>query len=342
MVHDYQTRMWLCCCVLSFSISCSAQSESRLPDSLKSYVERIFDTIQRHSLYRSKVDIDLVKMKFYKHVMGMSTRGDLANEFGNVLSQLGDYHGSFYFRNKAHGMPPKDVSVSDDLATGWKHGPRIRTKILDGRYGYLFLPSMISNQTMTREALARQVQDSVCTLNKQGIEGWIIDLRLNLGGDMWAMLGGLSDLLGTDTLGVFEEPDGNRIPWEIRNGNLYEGRRRTTDLQSRCKIRQPAKIVVLLSPVTASSAEATAISLKGLPNTVLIGEKTSGYTTAIEVFAIDKDTSILLSCALMTDSKGNYSEYISPDIPVINGDNFDDLDSDKKIRAALEWLDAKR
>lgn len=318
----------------------SAQfSKAGLPDSLVNYAENIFGTIQSRSIYTSRVDLDRIKSEFYAGVGDAKNRRELASRFSEVFVALGDFHGGLYFNEYRYGIQPKSVEVSTDLSTGWKHGPMIRTRIFQGKYAYLFMPAFASRSLAERNGLAQQVQDSICTCNQRGVEGWIIDLRLNNGGDMWAMLGGLSDLLGTRTLGIFLMPDGQQLRWEIKDGNLFEGEKQKTNLRSRCNVREPIRIAALVSPVTSSSAEAVAISLQALPKSVLIGEKTSGYTTATEFYVIDKQTSVLLSGAYMADGTGKYSEFVIPDIQVINGDNFDTLEIDKKILAAIKWFD---
>ncbi|RZK21353.1 MAG: hypothetical protein EOO86_01320 [Pedobacter sp.] len=57
------------------------------------------------------------------------------------------------------------------------------------------------------------------------IKCWIIELRINTGGNMYPIIAALSDLIGEGKVGSFLTPDkqsdGN---WIIKNASLYVGR----------------------------------------------------------------------------------------------------------------------
>ncbi|MDE1190860.1 MAG: hypothetical protein PW786_01770 [Arachidicoccus sp.] len=50
----------------------------------------------------------------------------------------------------------------------------------------------------------------------------------------------------------------------------------------------------------------------------------------------------VLSSAYVSDRNGNiYKDGITPEVEITGGDNFDNLEKDSKVIAALKWLKEK-
>ena len=61
--------------------------------------------------------------------------------------------------------------------------------------------------------LADQLQAAVQAQDRDGLVGWIVDLRQNGGGNMWPMLAGIGPVLGDGTAGSFVFPEGMTTPY---------------------------------------------------------------------------------------------------------------------------------
>lgn len=100
-------------------------------------------------------------------------------------------------------------------------------------------------------------------------------------------------------------------------------------------------VAVLISGMTASSGEGLAVAFKGRLNTLLFGERTWGASTGIKGYKIDENAFIMVTQSYMTDRKANiYKNGIFPDLEITGGDNLEQPESDRKIMAAIKWLDA--
>ncbi|RZJ86290.1 MAG: hypothetical protein EOO60_13630 [Hymenobacter sp.] len=204
---------------------------------------------------------------------------------------------------------------------------------------------MNAGGSLEKQRLAAQaVLDSVCRLNSDKITAWVIDLRLNDGGAMAPMLGGIAPLLGDGHLGDFTDQDGKPTEqWYLRNGDFYLDTLGIRTVHTQCSRTKPDKpIAVLLSGLTASSGEIVAISLKGRPATRFFGEPTYGATTANESYLISGSAYLTIAGAAEIDrNKVSYRANIRPDEVIIGGDDFADLSRDAKMQAAVAWLKSK-
>ncbi len=324
---------------LCFAVFISCAQTTNLPDSLQSYIDTVISVLQKKSLYRKEANWPVVRDSTNQIISNAKNIHELMPAVSYIFTAIGDYHGGLFYKDKRYGMKNKHVDVRLELTEGMKAGAKVRTEILNSKYAYVFIPPIRALTVAETTKYAQQIQDSVCKLNQE-IDGWIIDLRLNLGGNMYAMIAGLGNILGDGSLGAFVDPDGKKTIWFLKDGDAYEGGKRWTHIERKCKLAGTPKVAVLISQITASSGEALAISFKGRPSTKFFGESTSGYISANDdPYFIDNNSMLLVASANMADRNHNlYLESVQPDLIMVEGDNFTDLKNDLKIRAALEWL----
>jgi carboxyl-terminal processing protease len=83
----------------------------------------------------------------------------------------------------------------------------------------------------------------------------------------------------------------------------------------------------------------TAITNIGRQTSVLIGEPTAGYTTTNLGFKLNEYSGLNLAVDYATDRNGKvYPKNINPEILMTEGDNFEDLAKDQKVKKAIPWL----
>lgn len=310
-------------------------------DSLRQFMENVFSTIQQYSLYHSVFDWTALHTKVFAGIDTARTRSDLIPAIRNIYRSLNDKHGAVILDGRRIGMNEKPViTVRQVLKDQFKTGmPKIRTRIFDGGYGYILIPS-ISYDPVKVGVQAQEIQDSLCRLEPQLLNGLIIDLRLNGGGNMHPMITGLHQVIGDGPIGSFCDLNGGPFSiWRIKDGAFYLNSTKLLAVTDRCSIPDSLKVVVLLSQITASSGEILAITLKARPRTLYIGEKTAGFVTSNAGPFYVNGQQVFVTSALIADKFGKiYTEGLSPDIPIVEGDDFNDLTEDAKVSAALRWL----
>jgi len=136
---------------------------------------------------------------------------------------------------------------------------------------------MNAYDAITIYSLAMALNDSVSKFSNENVKGFILDLRLNGGGNIYPMLAGLNSLLGNTTIAYETDADDKQVrKWTMKDGNFYLGDYKATDIPVKpIKKFNKIPVVVLIGPNTKSSGSITAIAFKNRPNTYFIGEPTA-------------------------------------------------------------------
>ncbi|EYB68379.1 hypothetical protein DEIPH_ctg025orf0266 [Deinococcus phoenicis] len=184
-----------------------------------------------------------------------------------------------------------------------------------------------------------RVRDILLDLSARGASRWVVDLRLNLGGNMWPMLAGIGPLAGEGELGAFVKGE-ERWPWCYARGEASIG----GEVLSRTPGTLPplpdtVPVAVLTSPLTASSGEIITLSFLGRRGTRLFGEPTRGLTTSNSLYELPGGASLLITTALDADRTGRvFAGPVEPDVPT--GTDWAEFQTakDPVLNAALDWL----
>jgi len=149
--------------------------------------------------------------------------------------------------------------------------------------------------------------------------GWVIDLRFNEGGNLFAMLAAVSPLLDEGKVEGFRERDGTVSHVDLRGNTVTWDGKDTWDGTDGSlpgePIRLPGRsIAIVQSAVTASAAESVIIAFAGQAQVETFGVKSGGFTTVNDGFELSDGAYVTLSFALMQDRDGNVFEGgIMPD-----------------------------
>lgn len=298
--------------------------------STQNFIDQLFDTIANNSIYKDSIDFESeisVKNEFVES----KNNDSIYAVIKKLFTEIGDNHSHFY---------------SPEQAKNWKSTSNKKvnftTKLINKEYGYIFIPQFISGNIRTNKKYAHQLQNQIYSLNeKNNIKGWIIDLRLNSGGNCWPMITGLGSLIRHDTLGYFFDSNQEKHLISYKNGTSY------LDESEQLKIENPkilkgdkCPIIILVSPKTSSSGELIAILLKGIPNIKILGQKTSGLTTGNQTFRFENGSILFLSTSHFMDKYGNlYTGGIKPDYSYsYYSMNLKNLEKDQLIYSAIYWI----
>jgi carboxyl-terminal processing protease len=193
-------------------------------------------------------------------------------------------------------------------------------------------------------AYETKLQRIVADLDKSHPAGWIVDLRGNVGGNMWPMLAGIGPLLGEgDHLGEFFTLDSHST-WKYRDGvaaEIEDGKEGPYPAIAGTpyKLAGTPKVAVLTDRRTGSAGEAIAIAFRGRPETRFFGQHTDGVSTANDVVKLSDGASMWLTIGVDADRTGKqYMEGLDPDEVIRPGDKILPDDQDPVLQGALRWL----
>ncbi|OKS86869.1 S41 family peptidase [Mucilaginibacter polytrichastri] len=327
---------------------CLAQRQAVKRDNAHLLIDTALSYAKANSIYRNVINWKHLEDTVRSTMGNAKSIQDAVPAVKLLYKLLGDHHGFLIYKNKYYGWRGAKVSIDTPAHQALlnkikAHNTTIKSQLLEKGYGYLLIPDNNPTHPNDQDLIGQQIQDSLNKLNPEKLKGLVIDLRLNPGGGMFAMLGGIANLFSPGKLGSFIDPiSKTEQAWGVTNNTAYVGSDTYCRLTHVGKALASLKVVVLIGPQTASSGEAVAISFKGRNNTWFIGEDTGGYTTANDSFQLSDDIGIFMATSVEADTKGHiYWNNVTPDEQIIGGDNFDDRRADKKITAALKWLKNK-
>ncbi|TCC90152.1 hypothetical protein EZ428_12760 [Pedobacter frigiditerrae] len=302
---------------------------------LQAVVQNVYDKAKKHSLYRKNVDWDILHQQVFGSAI--QTRADLEKKVALIFETLGDKHATLLYHGKrvvyskpaSSFVPRPALKIAPDYASNG-----FSTKLLEAGYAYIALRSPVKSDTRSLQSY----QDQLCALNLKNIKGIIVDLRLNEGGSIFP-IAAFGQLYGGERIGYNSTHDGLSGAWKVKAGKFYQNNSLVSAVKSQCKGNDQIKIAVLISQITASSGEIIATTFKGRANTIFIGEKTYGLPTLNIEFNLGNGYYLGIAASFIADRNGKvYPNYLSPDLEMINGDDFADLNRDVKVKAAMEWL----
>ncbi len=309
-------------------------------------VDSIFTFIKDRSIHSQKADWSKIQSGLIKKLQQSKNQVDTIKALTYIFEAIGDYHSQINFNGRQFANYPDFDEATLNYLTPLvtrsnEETGRIKSQLLSTNIGYIQIPTIMSRGEQVNE-FAQTISDSICSLNQQQAKAFIIDLRLNGGGQISSMIAGLNMLLGDGYVGGgvdISEKESQKF--EVKNGNFFINGNAMTNISNHCNAKLSKKpVVILIGPVTRSSGSITALAFKGRQNTYFIGEATAdGYTTGNDYFYFRPNLDLNLSVSNSIDrNKKVYKNSATPDIVIKDGDNFGDLEQDAKVKAAVEWL----
>ncbi len=303
-----------------FGVSLSPVAH-RKPSALAiKYVSAACDTIVRHSLVKDSINVKELKKQALLIAGPAKNYEDCYPAIEYLLfslRQYGDVHSFFMKANDA-------LKWSNDT-TRVEHMEFPKSKLI-GDYGYLWIPRFDGGNKKMISAFADTIQEAIRKLDTQGIKGWIVDLRDDMGGNMEPMIAGLGPLFNADTLGYLVDVYGRRDPWTYKD--------HLNDVTHPVVLSRQLPIAVLIGHNAGSSGEIVVISFIGNTKTRSFGQPTWGLTTGNGSFDLIDGARLQLASTVMTDRNGkSYHGPIEPDEKIENK-----LNPDNVLDRAVEWL----
>lgn len=325
-MKQYYFLIWL---VLSTLISCKKDDSPTVTSpQAQAYVEEVVAVMQQYSVNRRQIDWDDFKQKITAQANGAQTIADTYPAITLALTMLEDNHSSYVAATGGKVLiGSRQVTCSDVTPTkvpendhiGYIHLPPTGGYDANGvKYGLIGLE------------YAQHIQALIKQQDQEELKGWIIDLRGNIGGDMWAMLAGVGPLLGEGIVGYFMDPDGNYYPWSYTNGEVSESSPIYTVANPYTLQNPTSKMALLTDGAVASAAEGVIIAFKDKGNTRSFGTATCGLSTANVPFNLSDGARLSLTIGVMADR--NKKAYGGP---VPSDERFSSFTA---VQKAIEWL----
>ena len=175
-----QANMTVKLCVLFFVVA-SCRAESRLPSpAVRKYLEEVFGILQANFVNRAAIDWVVFKQNLLAEARDANTVEQAYPAVVSAVVALGDKHSTF---------APARLVEESKLPTA-KQPPIYPDESVPGDIGYIRIRWVVGSQQKLAEYMT-SVQAQIKERDKPELKGWIVDLRGNMGGNMWPMLVGV-------------------------------------------------------------------------------------------------------------------------------------------------------
>lgn len=309
--------------LLLLVFSCSKKEEVQtLNPSIERYLNELLTIMKNNSINKSTIDWVKLEKDVKSKALGFNSIAEIGIAIQYAISSLKDGHTTYLAANGK--VYSGFVGQCAPLQIGLVDVPT-------DKIGYIRIQTFSGNPEVSK-GHAQNIQAQIKSLDKPTLKGWIVDLRGNLGGNMWPMLVGVGPILGNGVCGAFITNDNFVSKWSYANGVAQVDSNKILEIANPYKLlNQSIKVAVLTDNATASSGEAIAIAFKNAPNTKSFGLKTCGVSTANATYPLSDGASLNLTVSIMADrTLKKYGSNILPDV--------EEPSTAEQIKKATNWI----
>lgn len=273
----------------------------------RKYLHNVIHILEANYFFAEKVNFKELGVDAYKLVEDTPATTAAYKAVRYLLDHLYEKHSGFL-------IPDASQQLQED--TGMLIYPTAR--LIDHTWGYLKLPAYFGPENQLTSWSERMIHE-IRSMDSVGVQGWVIDLRENTGGNMFPMIAALSPLLPEGAVLSNRERNGDISTIEINNGCCIEKRKKITNTFFKPSqtyiLKNPGlPIAVLIGGKTGSSGEITSIALRSCANVRFFGDPTAGVPTGNRVFMLPDKAMLYIVCSIFSDNNGKmYYGKISPD-----------------------------
>lgn len=202
--------------------------------------------------------------------------------------------------------------VTENDTSSWEM-PTV--ELLENDLAFIKLPAFSGN---ANEGI--KYANTVLNGLPDALQGAIIDLRGNRGGNMYPMIAAVHRFLPDDVILKFSS---RKRPMSINTFFVLQ----TVGLEKQAPINCP--VALLTDEWTGSSGEAVLICFRGLPNTRTFGAPTAGYCSCNQPFALPGGSQLVLTIGedIARTGEAFCDDPIAPDVL-----------TETPLEEALKWL----
>ena len=265
------------------------------------YVKKAVRIMDKHGIYALGPDWEKAKQEAF------SAKPSSLEEAQEIVIQAGKVAGGKH----TYLMTTDEVTEND--TSSWEM-PTV--ELLDNDMVYIKLPSFSGN---VEEGV--KYANTVLKVLPDALQGAIVDLRGNRGGNMYPMIAAVHRFLPDDVILKFSS---RKRPMNINTFFVMQ----SVGLEKQTPIDCP--VALLTDDWTGSSGEAVLLCFRGLSNTRTFGLPTAGYCSCNQPFALPEGSQLVLTIGedIARTGEAFCDDPIAPD--VLTETPFED---------AIEWLD---
>ena len=265
------------------------------------YVKKAVRMMDKNGIYAQGPEWEKAKEE------ALSARPSSLEEAQEIVIQAGKVAGG-----KHTFLMTADEVTENDTA----HWEMPTVELLENGIAVIKLPQFMGN---AEEGI--RYANTVLNAIPNTLQGAIIDLRGNRGGNMYPMIAAVHRFL----------PNDNILQLRTRRNNMkinVEYVMRVADVAQQTHINCP--VALLTDEWTASSGEAVLLCFRGLTNTRTFGTPTAGYASCNQPFDLPGGSKLVLT----TSEDVARTEEVFCDDPI-----EPDVLTETPFEAALEWID---
>jgi len=345
--------------ILVASVLCFGSLPMSADDSISpaaaAYLDAALKVMQENSFHKDKIDWPQIRRQTLSQAAGAQTPVDTYPAIRFALAKLGDHHSYLQLtqelaREEALRQPkladPSAMPKPPARKQTFPFPSPFRTRrVPEGAMvmtsprpvAQVVVPSFASDDRKDQDGFAAKIQDVIAGLSSRNPCGWIVDLRGNGGGNIWAMLAGVGPILGEGEWGGKRYYENGRAGVRDDPQNPYYVK--TSGTPVRLEGSPPA--AVLIDRDTGSSAEGIAIAFRTRSDTRFFGELTYGAATGTFPYNLSDGARIYLVVGAMVDRNGReYPDGIAPDEEILSEATIST--NDPVLRAASEWVSGQK
>jgi carboxyl-terminal processing protease len=300
--------------IVSLSIACSRESRltptepSATPTlslQASNHLDEVIRLMQANSFHRLAIDWNAFRSEVMSAAAAAQTVEQTLPAIRLAIARLGDGHSSYRSASGASVF----VAVRSCTGSGGPSRPQLPPTI-----GYVSVGAF-GGTPAEAAVFANNIQAAIRNADQDGMQGWIVDLRGNGGGNMWPMVAGLGPVLGEGLVGHFISATGAVSAWEYRDGASWSGTFAAHRVEMPYRLRRERpRVAILTDTAVASSGEATAIAFRQRPDTRSFGLPTCGLSTANQPYTLSDGAVLNLTTAVMADrTRARYGDVVVPD-----------------------------
>lgn len=282
-----------------------------VPPSAERYGKDALATIGKNGIYSGSDEWKSTYEECLKMIENAKSYEDTYPAIKKALSVCGGKHSIL-------------MTKSESQSTSDSYDEVLPTVSLNGDIAVIKLPDFLGTAEAGRK-YAKVAEDFIHE-NRDKINGVVLDLRGNTGGDMGPMATAVSSLLPDGEL-MYYHYRSYDVPVTLKDGVISNAGTGGKSLYPDEKLKVP--VAILTDGMTASSGEALTLCFRELENTRTFGAPTAGYTSVNMLYNLYDGAQLYLTVAFDKARTGEIFKEtsIEPDVA-----------TDSPLKAALEWL----
>lgn len=282
-----------------------------VPPSAERYGKDALATIGKNGIYSGSDEWKSTYEECLKMIENAESYEDTYPAIKKALSVCGGKHSML-------------MTKSESQSTSDSYNEVLPTVSLNGDIAVIKLPDFLGTAEAGRK-YAKVAEDFIHE-NRDKVNGVVLDLRGNTGGDMGPMATAVSSLLPDGEL-MYYHYRSYDVPVTLKDGVISNAGTGGKSLYPEEKLNVP--VAILTDDMTASSGEALTLCFRGLENVKTFGAPTAGYTSVNMLYSLYDGAQMYLTVAFDKARTGEIFKEtsIEPDVA-----------TDSPLEAALEWL----